>query len=305
MKTLVVGAAIVDIIMQIEKLPKSGEDVLCWDKKEMIGGCAYNVACTLLNLGVEHDLCVPVGTGMHADIIARRLEQMGYQILIREESKDNGFCLCLVESDGERTFITLQGCEGEFRQEWLRDLDMRQYENIYIAGYQMCGAGGHAIAGWLQKLSGKNIYFAPGPVITSIEENVMEQIFSVQPILHINEKEAFDFTKQATVEDCLSALYARTQNLVLVTLGEKGTIYYDGKRMHSIPSAPAVVTDTIGAGDSHIAAVIGGLSQDLSFEESIIMANHVAADIVGVQGPTITREEFEEKKRRWGRKDYE
>ena len=37
MKTLVLGAAIVDIIMKIPKLPKSGEDVLCTERKLTVG----------------------------------------------------------------------------------------------------------------------------------------------------------------------------------------------------------------------------------------------------------------------------
>ena len=40
MKTLVLGAAIADIIMKIPRLPKSGEDILCTERKLTIGGCA-------------------------------------------------------------------------------------------------------------------------------------------------------------------------------------------------------------------------------------------------------------------------
>lgn len=69
MKTLVLGAAIVDIIMKIPRLPKSGEDILCTEKKLTVGGCAYNVANILSGFNVKHDLFVPVGSGIYADII--------------------------------------------------------------------------------------------------------------------------------------------------------------------------------------------------------------------------------------------
>ena len=59
MRTLVVGAAIVDLMMKVERLPKSGEDIPCKETKTVVGGCAYNVANTLRNLKCEHDLCVP------------------------------------------------------------------------------------------------------------------------------------------------------------------------------------------------------------------------------------------------------
>ena len=65
MKTLVIGAAIIDIIMKIKRLPKSGEDILCSETMSAVGGCAYNVAGTLRGFGVDHDLFVPVGRGMY------------------------------------------------------------------------------------------------------------------------------------------------------------------------------------------------------------------------------------------------
>lgn len=41
MRTLVVGAAIVDLMMKIDRLPKSGEDIPCRETKTVVGGCAY------------------------------------------------------------------------------------------------------------------------------------------------------------------------------------------------------------------------------------------------------------------------
>lgn len=295
MKTLVVGAAMIDMRMEIDQLPKSGEDVLCKKTQVMIGGCAYNVASTLRNMECDHDLCVPVGTGTYADIITTKLQQIGYNILIKDESMDNGYCLALVEADGERTFITAQGIEGSFRKVWFDSLDMSKYQSVYVAGYQVCGEGGNEIAGWLETLTDQEIYFAPGPVICTIDEAVMEKILSSHPVLHLNEKEAYDFTKASTIEGCLEALYDRTKNLVIITLGGEGTICYDGASVHKIPSCKASVVDTIGAGDSHIGAVIGGISKGMTVEESVKMANKVAAGIVGVSGPTMDKKEFDEK----------
>ena len=101
MRTLVVGAAIVDLMMKIDRLPKSGEDIPCKETKTVVGGCAYNVANTLRNLNCEHDLCVPVGSGSFADIIRRGMKEKGYELLIEEPGEDNGYCLSLVEADGE------------------------------------------------------------------------------------------------------------------------------------------------------------------------------------------------------------
>lgn len=298
MKTLVIGAAIIDIIMKIKRLPKSGEDILCSETVSTVGGCAYNVACTLRGFGVNHDLFVPVGRGMYGDMIAGDLEKLGYRILIREEESDNGYCLCLVEEDGERTFITVKGAEGRFRPSWFEQLSQDAYDSIYVAGYQVCGASGRVISDWMagakDRMKEKRVFFAPGPVITDIDQAVMERILSVGPILHLNEKEAFDYAKQTSVEDCLRYLYGLNHNLVVVTMGASGTMYYDGSVMRQVPAYKTQVKDTIGAGDSHVAAMIAGYSKGLDTEQCVRLANRVASAIVSIQGPVMTGEMFEQ-----------
>lgn len=295
MKTLVVGAAMIDIVMVMDKLPRSGEDVLCRDSTLKIGGCAYNVGSTLKNLECEHDLCVPVGNGPYGKMIEAELMANQYDILVREEKRDNGYCMCMVEEDGERTFVTYQGTEGDFQAEWFQALDMDLYDNIYIAGYQVCHNSGKVISEWLKKQSHKQIYFAPGPVICTIEPETMADILSLHPILHLNDKEAYAFTGKQKMEDCLRALHRQSLNTVIVTLGEQGAAYFDGNEYHVIPSEKVKVIDTIGAGDSHIAAVIAGISKGMGLQESMHLANKVAANIVGIYGPIMDKTTFDER----------
>lgn len=295
MKTLVIGAAMFEMLMKLEALPKTGEDVLCSESDIIIGGCAYNVASTLRNMGCAHDLCVPIGKGPYSEIIAAELERCGYDILIRDDSQDNGWCLDLVEASGERTFITSQGIEGTFRRKWFDSIDLTPYDRVYVAGYQVCNESGKEMSQWLSELSNKQIFFAPGPIIGKIAPEVKEQIYSLHPVLHLNEKEALEETKAEDIQEAVQILYGRTKNLVIVTLGAKGTAYYDGEAMHKAPSEAADVVDTIGAGDSHVGAVIGGLSKGYDLDKAICFANRVAANIVGVQGPVMSKEQFDKK----------
>lgn len=297
MKTLVVGSAMIDMLMLIDRIPESGEDVLCKENKVMVGGCAYNVASTLRNLECEHDLCVPVGTGPYANIVREELSKKKYPVMFEDFEQDNGYCLCLVESDGERTFITAQGAETEFKEEWFDRLDMDLYDKVYVAGYQVCGKSGRTIVNWLKGLKKQTVYFAPGPVICEIDKGLMKEILSLHPILHINEKELLDFTGEASVAEGLSNLYMQSENLVIVTTGKKGVAYFDGQQMEEVPGRNANVTDTIGAGDSHVAAVMAGMTMGKNLRDSMILANEVAANIVEIQGPVMDKEEFEKRMR--------
>lgn len=294
MKTLVVGAAVIDMILVIDKLPKSGEDVFTKGNKTTVGGCAYNVATTMKNLGCNHDLCVPVGNGSYGEIIKHQLAKDGYPILIEETSQDNGYCLCIVEADGERTFITVPGVEGEFNESWFENIDMSQYDKVYIAGYQACDKAGMTLCKWLKTLQCQ-VVFAPGPVICQIDQEVINDIWDMHPIVHLNDKEILDYTGASSIDEGLEILYNRVGNVVIVTCGEQGAKYYDGEKIHHIDGYKAEVVDTIGAGDSHIGAIMAGLSKGLSFDEAIKIANKVAAQVVSVQGAVIEKEEFIEK----------
>lgn len=216
MRTLVVGAAIVDLMMKVERLPKSGEDIPCKETKTVVGGCAYNVANTLRNLNCEHDLCVPVGSGSFADIIRRGMKEKGYE-----------------------------------------------------------------------------------PMITAIESETMENLFELKPILHINEAEAKGYTQQENVEEAVRALYEKSGNLVFVTLGAEGTLFYDGKEMRRVASVKTNVVDTVGAGDSHIGAIIAGMSKGMKVEDAVLLANRTAAAIVGTSGPVMDLEEFQKISEEW------
>lgn len=51
-KVLVLGAAVIDMIIEIDRLPKSGEDVAADQKESIVGGCAYNVSGYQLEKGI-------------------------------------------------------------------------------------------------------------------------------------------------------------------------------------------------------------------------------------------------------------
>lgn len=279
----------VDIIMRIDRLPKSGEDVNSGEQTITVGGCAYNVANILRSFKVDHDLVVPVGNGMYGQIIKKQLEVDRYPVIIEDDDNDNGYCLCLVEADGERTFITLQGIECDFESEWLDSIKLNQYDNIYISGYEVEGNSGHVISDWLDtnKDDSITLFFAPGPRITYIDGEVMDKLFKLSPVVHLNEKEILDYTNSSCVENALVELYKLTNNTVIVTMGDRGVIYYDGNEFRTVSGKKATVVDTIGAGDSHVAAMIAAKSLGYDIDKACKIANKVAADVVSIEGPTI------------------
>jgi fructoselysine 6-kinase len=60
----------------------------------------------------------------------------------------------------------------------------------------------------------------------------------------------------ADIEVMLREYKAKTPGLVAMTLGEHGSIVYDGKKFYRGEAKPVEVMDTLGAGDSYIAAFL-------------------------------------------------
>ena len=112
-------------------------------------------------------------------------------------------------------------------------------------------------------------------------------------MLHLNESESISATGADTAEGAAHRLAEKTGNVVIITLGDRGVLLCEDGKTSVIPAERAEVVDTIGAGDSHIGAVMAMRALGHSFEEAVRTANKVSAMVVGVKGPTLTKEQFE------------
>lgn len=292
MKTLVLGKTLVDVIVNVDNLPKTGDDLVCNKHVISMGGCAYNVATILKYFGIEHDLVSPVGKGIYASIIKEELVKNGYKIYIEDKSADNGYCLCLVEKDGERSFITIPGIDTTYKSEWLEKIDSSSYDNIYISGYEMEDESGVVILNWLIKQKDKKIFFGPGPRLNFIDKEIMDRMLKLHPILHLNDDEALRYTNETDVISAAKELYRITSNAVFVTLGKDGVLYFEGNKYKFIDGIETIVENTVGAGDSHIGAILAGISMGYDYEYSCHIANRVAAKVVSSEGSRLEDDLF-------------
>ncbi len=283
-KVLVLGAAVIDMIIEIDRLPKSGEDVAADQKESIVGGCAYNVSGTLNYLNLNHDLGVPVGKGHFAETIRKQLKEDGIDILIEDESQDNGWCLSIVEKDGERTFITMAGLETHWKSEWFHSIDIGDYDFIYVNGYEVEGSGEVILKALEKKKETCKIIFDPSPRVGFIDQATLTKLLSMGTIIHLNHAELKSLTKENDLQQALKRAFDMTCEPVIVTLGAEGTIYYTENESELVPTKKVTVVDTIGAGDSHTGGLIAGLTAGLSLGESCELGNQLANIIVQQQG---------------------
>ena len=293
-KIFVIGSTVVDMIINVDHLPTTKADIHISSQTASMGGCAYNVSDTIRNFGTPNVLFSPVGSGIYGDFVRNGLRKKGLISPIPPVDMDNGCCYCFVEESGERTFVSYHGAEYLIQSEWLEEIDVEDVHSVYICGLEIEETTGENIVKWLEKHPQLPVFFAPGPRIMRIEPALLNRLYKLNPIMHLNDDEIKEYFATEDVESAMYKMYDLTQNTVIVTLGSKGAAWYDGVAVQNVPAVKVeTVVDTIGAGDSHVGAVMAGLYNGKTMAQAITDANKVAAAVVGVKGALLTQEEFD------------
>lgn len=231
---------------------------------------------------------IPIGNGSYSEIIYKAFKKQNYPIFRIDEQLDNGYCLSLVENNGERTFVTMPGLELAMRKEWFNHLDMKKYDYIYVSGYELEGENGKVLVDVLQnKQTTAKIIFDPGPRLSFIDRDILEKILKMDCLLTINDKEAINLAKMYvdinTVEEAGTYLFTLTNEPVVITNGKKGALIATDKII-IVDGFAVKVKDTIGAGDSHTGSLLAGLSCDIDLETATYLANKIASVVVSREG---------------------
>jgi sugar/nucleoside kinase (ribokinase family) len=293
-QTLVIGSTVVDVLLSVPSVPRRGDDVNITASEYRIGGCAYNVFKTLRLFESPALLCSPVGGGVFGDMVKKQLEEEGIKAFVRLE-EENGCCYCLVEPDGERSFLSLHGAEYRFSRSWMKAIDYSKTGSVFICGLEVEESTGDEIIDFVYEHPDLELYFAPGPRIRQIQKKKMERLFSRRdcrnngPLLHLNQTEAFRFTGKRTLEEAAASLAEKTGNSLVITLGDHGCYCLEKTRQEgrNIRGFSAKVIDTVGAGDAHCGALIACLKAGMSLEEACLKANRIGAAVVGIKGAVL------------------
>lgn len=184
---------------------------------------------------VPYILFSPVGQGVYGHFVREELKKRGISSPIPSPNAENGCCYCFVEKSGERSFASYHGAEYLFEKSWFDLVDVSEIDSVYICGLEIEEKTGINIVEFLEKNPQLTVFFAPGPRLTVIDPALTERIYKLSPVLHLNETEALEVSGEADISKAGAYLYRKTHNTVIITLGEKGCYYYNGKKKRSLP----------------------------------------------------------------------
>lgn len=287
-RVLIVGGAFVDVTLGLAHMPVVGGDSYAKELNVGLGGCALNVAHILKQLQIPLDLKVPVGKGPYAMIVGKQLQEDGYEPLVTDPQHDCGYCLCMVDNDGERTFVVVPGVENHMQPEWFRDISLEHSDLIYISGFDITEENGECyLRHYDQKQPHTQIYFDAGARVDFITSESFEHLLSFSPILHLNRLELSLITKCSEAEEALQQLEQRCAGPIILSLDKDGCIVaFKGERVH-FPVTPQPVTDATGAGDAHSAGIIAALMSGANLAAAIELGHRIACSALSQIGARI------------------
>ena len=278
----VLGAAVIDQVMSVPRLPYRGADIEAENRQVHIGGCGLNIVSALHRLKIPSVNAFLIGNGMGSHQISSYLQARGIEVHLPAIDGDNSWCLALVEPDGERSFVTATGVENNWTQNILSQLDIQPNSLIYLSGYQLVPPADEAIVSWLESLDhAVEIVIDFGPRIEQTHADIMARLFALNSIVTVNRDEARILGIDHPVEEAAQNWSNRHNCPLIVRRDKDGAFFYQSEHNKGwVKPYAADVKDTIGAGDSHVGGLLAGLSANWGLIDAIQLGNAIASYVV-------------------------
>jgi len=288
-RLVAVADVIVDIVLDVPRLPARGGDVLASGASVVAGGSGFNVLVAAARQGLPGVLAGTHGTGPFGDLARTALAAAGLDAVHRPEPDvDTGFTVALVERDGERTFLTSVGAEARLDAERLGRVEVRGGDAVYVSGYDLAYPGtGLAVGPWLSHLpAGSLVVTDPGPLAGDVPAEVLDAVGARTDWFVCNGVEARRLAgrpEPAAAAAVLAERWARAG--AVVRLGAGGCLVATGGDVVAVPGSPVQAVDTNGAGDAHTGVLIAALLGGATPLRAAARADAAAALAVTRRGP--------------------
>ncbi|MDF2611668.1 MAG: rbsK [Lachnospiraceae bacterium] len=296
-KVLVVGSLNMDLVIKVDKLPMVGETILGDDISYIPGGKGANQACAIGRLGGNVTMLGCVGKDNFGDLQRKQLASCKVDVSFLKESdvKSTGTAVIYINSKGENTIVVIPGANNECDVPYLKQHDLLFQQCDYIL-LQM-EIPYEAIIYTLSRANelGKTVILNPAPAPDSLSAEILKLIDYIIPneteLIKLSNEKKIDFE---TIERGAKTLITKGAKNVIVTMGDRGSLFVNEKETSHYPARKVQAVDTTAAGDCFNGAFVVGLAEGKTESEAIKLANIASSIVVTRKGAQIsipTREE--------------
>ncbi len=209
-----------------------------------------------------------------------------------------GKCLVMVTPDAERTMNTFLGITGELSEDQVDEAALSQSEYVYIEGYLVTSDCCRAAAVRVRDLARKHgvkvaMTFSDPAMVEYFKDGVNEVLGQDDvDLLFCNEQEACIYAGTEDLDHAIDSLKLMAKQLV-ITLGSKGALAWDGKTLHEIAPHSVTAVDSNGAGDMFAGAFMYAITHGYDFAAAGRLASAASAQVVSQFGPRLRPEQHE------------
>lgn len=265
--------------------------------KRASGGSACNTVVAAQYFGAKTYYACKVADDETGAFFVNDLSAAGVDTNMHSTRPDgiSGKCLVMVTPDAERTMNTFLGISETVSVDELDEDAIRASEYVYLEGYLVTSETGRAATIRLRELAEAAgvrtaLTFSDPAMAKFFRDGLAEMMGEGVDLLFCNEEEALLFTGKDNLDDAVEVLMGQCRSLV-ITLGAKGALLWDGEAMQQVEPVTVKAVDTNGAGDMFAGAFIYGITHGYSFADAGKLASAASAKVVSDFGPRLQPEE--------------
>lgn len=279
----VLGSLNMDLSISCDRLPVAGETLIGGGFISNSGGKGGNQAVAASKLGGKVTMLGAVGKDVFGCKLIKSLADYGVNTkYIVKKDCSSGVAVIVVENDNR--IILDSGANYELKFADFEDALRKKARkgDIFITQLETpleVVESGLVLAKSLEMVTILN----PAPA-AELSDKILSNVDYVIP----NESEAEMLTKtnynSNNVDEIIFSLLKLKVNNVIMTLGDKGCAYYDGKQVVRVQAKKVDAVDTTAAGDTFIGAFAAKLAVGESIEKALEFSNAASALTVTRKG---------------------
>lgn len=293
MKVLCFGSLNIDYTYKLDHFVKQGETISSDDLIVCSGGKGLNQSIALSKSGAETYHAGAIGED--GRFLLKQLEEAGVNtecVTVLQDIR-SGNALIQNDKNGDNCIILYGGANQATTKEQIDKVLQRFGKDDFIVLQNEINRMKYIIECAHEK--GMKIVLNPSPMNEKILRLPLEYI----NYFMVNEVEALqilEIDEKVEITELVESLRKKFPNAaVVLTMGEKGSVYIDANETVEQIAYKVDAVDTTAAGDTFTGFFIGGLMRGLTVKEAMNEAAKASAIAVSRQGaaPSIpTREEL-------------
>jgi len=281
---LVAGAANLDRMMTLERIPEPGETMMALKYEEHPGGKGGNQAAAAAIWGQPVYFMGRVGRDEPGEILRNALEKAGVNTnFLIESSSSSGIALDFIDLEGTYQAAVYAGANAGLSAADV-PADESLWESLGFTVIQLeCPLAFNEAIGQKSREYGVPVLLNAAPAL-----DFPESWWDWINVLVVNELEAESYAgvKIHDLEDARSSIGILQEKCrkTVISLGDKGLLAANGLSIEHIPAHSVEVVSTLGAGDAFVGVFAAELCRGEDFFTSAQNASHAAAASVCSSG---------------------